>query len=70
MRWRSLLAGGAVRCGLLGEVPNSPAAVERLVCKLAGRYGKLHFCYEAGPTVGCTGRSRLSDTIAWWSPRH
>ena len=27
-----------------------PAAVERLVRKLAGRYGKLHFCYEAGPT--------------------
>jgi transposase len=24
--------------------------VERLVRKLAGRYGKLHFCYEAGPT--------------------
>ncbi len=24
--------------------------VERLVRKLAGRYGKLHFCYDAGPT--------------------
>jgi transposase len=24
--------------------------VERLVRKLEGRYGKLHFCYEAGPT--------------------
>lgn len=40
--------GGEVR--FLGEVPNSPAAVERLVRKLAGRYGELYFCYEAGPT--------------------
>jgi transposase len=40
--------GGEVR--FLGEVSSSPAAVERLVHKLAGRYGKLHFCYEAGPT--------------------
>jgi transposase len=40
--------GGEVR--FLGEIPSSPAAVERLVRKLAGRYGKLHFCYEAGPT--------------------
>jgi transposase len=34
----------------LGEVSNTPAAVERLIRKLADRYGKLHFCYEAGPT--------------------
>ena len=34
----------------LGEVANTPAAVERLIRKLAGRYGKLHICYEAGPT--------------------
>ena len=39
--------GSEVR--FLGEVASSPA-VERLICKLAGRYGKLHFCYEAGPT--------------------
>jgi transposase len=25
-------------------------AVERLIRKLAGRYSKLHICYEAGPT--------------------
>jgi transposase len=31
-------------------VSNSPDAVERLIRKLSGRYGKLHFCYEAGPT--------------------
>ena len=40
--------GGEVR--FLGEVANTPAAVERLIRKLAGRYGKLHVCYEAGPT--------------------
>ena len=40
--------GGEVR--FLGDISSSPAAVERLVRKLAGRYGKLHFCYEAGPT--------------------
>jgi transposase len=40
--------GSEVR--FLGEVANTPAAVERLIRKLAGRYGKLHICYEAGPT--------------------
>jgi transposase len=40
--------GSEVR--FLGEVANPPAAVERLIGKLVGRYGKLHFCYQAGPT--------------------
>jgi transposase len=40
--------GGEVR--FLGDISSSPAAMERLIRKLAGRYGKLHFCYEAGPT--------------------
>jgi transposase len=40
--------GGEVR--FVGEIASSPGAVERLIGKLAGRYGKLHFCYEAGPT--------------------
>jgi len=40
--------GGEVR--FLGDVASLPATVERLVRKLAGRYSKLHFCYEAGPT--------------------
>jgi transposase len=35
--------GSEVR--FLGEVSNSPNAVERLIRKLSGRYGKLHFCY-------------------------
>ena len=45
--------GGEVR--FLGEVSRSPAAVERLVGKLAGCYGKLHFCY--GERMG--GRSSI-----------
>jgi len=40
--------GGEVR--FLGEIASSPVRVERLVGKLASRYDKLHFCYEAGPT--------------------
>jgi transposase len=40
--------GSEVR--FVGEVPNAPGAVEKLIRKLAGRYDKLHFCYEAGPT--------------------
>ena len=31
----------------LGEIDSSPAAVARMIRKLAGRYEKLHFCYEA-----------------------
>ena len=38
--------GSEVR--FIGAVANTPAAVERLIRKLAGRYGKLHFCYEDG----------------------
>ena len=34
----------------LGEIDNSPAAVERLVRKLEKTCKALHVCYEAGPT--------------------
>jgi transposase len=34
----------------LGEIDSAPAAVERMIRKLADRYKRLHFCYEAGPT--------------------
>jgi transposase len=34
----------------LGEVDADPAAVGRMAAKLAKRHGRLHFCYEAGPT--------------------
>ena len=34
----------------LGEIDNTPAAISRLVCKLARQYTKVTVCYEAGPT--------------------
>ena len=34
----------------LGEFDNAPDATAKLIRKLAGRYGTLRFCYEAGPT--------------------
>lgn len=39
--------GGEVR--YFGQIGNELAAVVKLVRHLASRYGKLHFCYEAGP---------------------
>jgi transposase len=33
-----------------GEVDASPESMRRLAARLAGRYQRLHFCYEAGPT--------------------
>src|ERR1700687_2981091 len=40
--------GGEVR--FLGEVGNTSAATAKLVRKLAAKYERLTFCYEAGPT--------------------
>jgi transposase len=34
----------------LGEIDNTPAATAKLVGKLSKKYGRLTFCYEAGPT--------------------
>jgi transposase len=39
---------GEVR--FLGEFENGAAAIAKLVRKLAGKYARLTFCYEAGPT--------------------
>lgn len=39
---------GEVR--FFGDIENTPEAVRRLVARLTGKYQKLHFCYEAGPT--------------------
>jgi transposase len=33
-----------------GEVDASPDSMRRLAAKLVGRYQRLHFCHEAGPT--------------------
>src|SRR3954468_3267660 len=40
--------GGEVR--FLGEIENTPVATAKLVRKLAAKYERLTFCYEAGPT--------------------
>ena len=40
--------GGELR--YLGEIDATDAATRKLVAKLAGKYSKLTFCYEAGPT--------------------
>ena len=39
---------GEVR--FFGEIDNTPEATAKLVRKLAGKYERLTFCYEAGPT--------------------
>jgi len=38
---------GEVR--FIGEIPNRPEAVAKMVDRLAAKHGKLAFCYEAGP---------------------
>jgi transposase len=43
-------AGRAGEVRFLGEIGNTAAAVGKLVRKLAAKYGRLAFCYEAGPT--------------------
>jgi transposase len=39
---------GEVR--FLGEVENTPTAIARTIKGLEARYGRLHVCFEAGPT--------------------
>ena len=43
-------AGRAGEVRFMGEVENAPARIERTIKKLAGRYGRLQVCFEAGPT--------------------
>ena len=43
-------AGRAGEVRFLGEIENSGAATAKLVRKLSGKYPRLTFCYEAGPT--------------------
>ena len=33
----------------IGEIPNRPEAVAKMLDRLAKKHGKLAFCYEAGP---------------------
>lgn len=45
----------------LGEIDNTEASTRKLVAKLAGKYSKLTFCYEAGPTG--YGLHRLIESL-------
>jgi transposase len=49
---------GEVR--FFGEIENSAEATAKLVRKLAGKYARLTFCYEAGPTGYGTYRQIMS----------
>jgi transposase len=42
--------GRAGEVRFLGEIDNTGAATAKLVRQLAAKYGRLTFCYEAGPT--------------------
>jgi transposase len=43
-------AGRSGEVRFVGEIDNTAAATSKLVKKLAAKYGRLSFCYEAGPT--------------------
>jgi len=43
-------AGRASEARFLGEIEANDAAVTKMVRRLSAKYGKLTFCYEAGPT--------------------
>ena len=43
-------AGRSGEVRFVGEIDNTAAATGKLVKKLAAQYGRLSFCYEAGPT--------------------
>ena len=59
---------GEVR--FLGDVENSPLPIERTIKRLAGRYDRLHVCFEAGSRdTGFIAKSTRSATNAWWSLR-
>ena len=51
--------GGEVR--LLGEVDASTESMRRLINRIAAKYDRVHFCYEAGPTG--YGLYRLITTL-------
>ena len=54
---------GEVR--FLGDIDSAPGVVERTANKLAKRYPKLRFCYEAGPTGYGRLRVASADRRGW-----
>jgi hypothetical protein len=47
---RSRRRGVTGRFAIFGEIDTTEAATRKLVIKLAAKYRRLTFCYEAGPT--------------------
>jgi transposase len=43
-------AGRAGEIRYLGEVDATPQSMRKVVARLAAKYQRLYFCYEAGPT--------------------
>src|SRR5690242_15100590 len=43
-------AGRAGEIRYLGEIDATPQSMRKVVARLAAKYQRLHFCYEAGPT--------------------
>ena len=64
-------AGRSGEVRFLGEIDNTPAATAKLVKKLSGKYDRLTFCYEAGPTGYGLYRQikSLGHESWWWRPR-
>ena len=63
-------AGRSGEVRFLGEVENSPLPIEKTIKRLTARYGRLHVCFEAGPTgYGLIARCGRSAMTAWWSLR-
>ena len=60
-------AGRAGEVRFLGEIENTEASVAKLVRKLAAKYRRLTFCYEAGPTG--YGLYRRGNTPSPWNSR-
>ena len=59
---------GGIR--FLGEIENTGTATAKLVRKLAAKYERLTFCYEAGPCgYGAIGSSRASASALSLRPR-
>jgi len=48
-----------------GEVNADAASVRKLVARLEKRHGKLHFCYEAGPTGYRLYRQIIPEALAF-----
>ena len=48
--WRSRRGGRTGEVRFLDDVDDAPLSIERMIRRLAERYGLLHVCFEAGPT--------------------